>query len=141
MLKIDDEVFEENILCKWSLVPYLRYGRVFGLYNSNSLEGFSIFMKMWDNPEFVYLTEIAVAGESQGKGYGYYLLLKSLLHLKKEGLSIVGLTVNPNNSRARHIYCEKFGFKLAEFRKNEYGQGQDRLFLTLDLKNWTPRQC
>jgi [ribosomal protein S18]-alanine N-acetyltransferase len=96
---------------------------------------------MWDNPEFVYLTEIAVAGESQGKGYGYYLLLKSLLHLKKEGLSIVGLTVNPNNSRARHIYCEKFGFKLAEFRKNEYGQGQDRLFLTLDLKNWTPRQC
>jgi|GEM_PF-7003933 len=82
------------------------------------------------------MVEIAVEGESQGKGYGSYLLRQSLLCLKKDGLSIVALTVDPNNSRARYIYCDKFGFKFAEYRKNEYGPGRDRLFLRLDLENW-----
>jgi ribosomal-protein-alanine N-acetyltransferase len=94
-------------------------------------------MKAWDNPGLAYLVEIAVEGESQGKGYGCYLLLQSLLHLKENGLSNVGLTVDPNNSRARHIYCDKYGFEFVEYRKNEYGQGRDRLFLRLDLENWT----
>lgn len=94
-------------------------------------------MRAWDNPGLAYLVEMAVEGESQGKGYGYYLLLQSLHHLKKNGLSIVVLTVDPNNSRARHIYCDKFGFEFVEYRKNEYGQGRDRLFLRLELDNWT----
>lgn len=80
--------------------------------------------------------EIAIERESQGKGYGYHLLLQSLLHLKKKGLSIVVLTVDPNNSRALHIYCDKFGFEFVEYRENEYGQGCDRMFLKLDLENW-----
>lgn len=140
MLKIDYGAFKENLLCTWSLVPYIRYGHAFGLFDCNFLKGFAIFMRGWDTSGFAYLVEIAVEGESQGKGYGCYLLLKSLIHLKKNGLSTVGLTVDPKNSRARHIYCDKFGFELAEFRKNEYGQGHDRLFLKLDLKNWTPNQ-
>lgn len=82
------------------------------------------------------MVEIAVERESQGKGYGSYLLLQSLLHLKKDGISTVTLTVDPNNLRARHLYCEKFGFEFAEYRKDEYGQGRDRLFLKLDLENW-----
>lgn len=138
MLEIDYDAFDENLLSNWSLVPYLRYGHAFGLFACNSLKGFAIFMKEWDNPRFAYLLEIAVEKESQEKGYGCYLLLQSLIHLKKNGLSIVFLTVDPNNLRARHIYCDKFGFKCAEYRKNEYGQGRDRLFLQLNLDNWIP---
>jgi len=136
MLKIDYEAFNENLLSNWSLVPYIRYGHVFGLFACNTLKGFAIFVRDWENPKLAYLVEIAIERESQGKGYGYYLLLQSLLHLKKNGLSNVVLTVDPNNSRARHIYCDKFGFEFVEYQKNEYGQGRDRMFLRLDLKNW-----
>ncbi len=82
------------------------------------------------------MVEIAVEGDCQGKGYGSYLLLQALLHLKKSGISIVTLTVDPNNLRARHLYCDKFGFEFVEYRKDEYGRGRDRLFLKLDLENW-----
>ena len=82
------------------------------------------------------MVDIAVEGESQGKGYGSHLLSRSLLHLKKDGISTVTLTIDPSNSKTRHIYCEKFGFELVEYGENEYGQGRDRLFLKLDLENW-----
>ncbi|WP_255680695.1 N-acetyltransferase [Methanosarcina sp. DH2] len=119
------------------MVPFIRFGHVFGLFTCNSLKGFAIFMRAWDNPEIAYLVEIAIEGESQGKGHGYHLMLQSLLHLKNDGISTVVLTVDPDNSRARHIYCDKFGFEFIEYRKNEYGQGRDRLFLRLDLEKWT----
>ena len=94
-------------------------------------------MRAWDNPGIAYLVEIAIEGESQGKGHRYHLMLQSLLHLKNDGISTIVLTVDPDNSRARHIYCNKFGFEFVEYRKNEYGQGRDRLFLRLDLEKWT----
>jgi [ribosomal protein S18]-alanine N-acetyltransferase len=120
-------------------VPYIRYGHVFGLFSCNYLKGFVIFIKEWDDPKLAYLVEIAIEGECQGKGYGCYLLSESLLQLQKNGFSNVALTVDPGNLRARHIYCDKFGFEFVEFRKNEYGKGRDRLFLRLDLENWIPK--
>ena len=138
ILKIELGAFKESILNNWSIVPYIRFGCALGLFANDSLKGFVIFMRAWDNPEFAYLVEIAIEKESQGKGYGYYLLLQALLYLKKNGFSTVALTVDPDNSRARHMYCNKFGFKFVEYRKNEYGQGRNRLFLSLDLENWTP---
>ncbi len=101
------------------------------------MKGFVIFMRAWDDPKLAYLVEIAIEGEIQGNGYGCYLLVQSMIYLKNNGASVVALTVDPNNLRARHIYCDKFGFEFVEFRKNEYGQGLDRLFLRLDLENWT----
>lgn len=95
-------------------------------------------MRAWDNPGCAYLVEIAVEEKSQGKGNGYHLLLQALIHLKKKGFSSIALTVDPNNSRARYMYCDKFGFEFVEYRKNEYGQGRDRLFLKLNLENWNP---
>ena len=137
IFKIDCDAFNGNLLSNWSLVPFIRFGQVFGLFDRSSLKGFAIFMRSWDNPRLAYMAEIAIEKESQGKGYGHYLLSQSLLHLKKSGISIVTLTVDPNNSLARHIYCDKFGFKFVEYRKNEYGQGRDRLFLRLDMEDLT----
>jgi ribosomal-protein-alanine N-acetyltransferase len=135
--KIEYEAFNENILNNWSIVPYIRYGCALGLFTRSSLKGLVIFMRAWDDPKLAYLVEIAMGRESQGKGYGYYLLSQSLLHLKKNGFSTVALTVDPDNLRARHIYCEKLGFEFVEYRKNEYGQGRNRLFLKLDLEKWS----
>jgi ribosomal-protein-alanine N-acetyltransferase len=136
IIKIDYDAFNETFLTNCSLVPYIRYGYVLGLFFCNSLKGFIIFMKTWDNPKNAYLVEIAIKKECQEKGYGCYLLSESLLQLQKEGLSNIYLTVDPCKLKARHIYCDKFGFEFVEYRKNEYGQGRDRLFLRLDLENW-----
>jgi len=100
------------------------------------LKGFAIFLKSWDNSRLAYLVEIAFEKESQRKGFGSYLLSKSLLYLNKEGISIIVLHVDPNNLPGLHFYYEKFGFEFVEYRKNEYGQGRDRLFLKLDIDNW-----
>jgi len=123
-----------NLFNKFAVVPYLRYGKVFALFIQQKLIGFAFFIKIWDNPKSAYLAEIAIKKESQGKGCGSYLLFKALSHLKKNGISAVSLVVDPNNSRAKHIYLEKFCFELKEYRKNEYGKGYDRLFLTLNLE-------
>ncbi len=137
ILKIDSEVFIGNLLSNWVLVTFIRYGHVFGLFVCDSLKGFIIFLRSWDNPRLAYLVEIAIERNSQGKGYGSYLLLQSLFDLQKRGFSTVVLTVDPNNIQAQHIYCDKFGFEFVEYLKNEYEKGQDRLFLRLDLEKWT----
>jgi ribosomal-protein-alanine N-acetyltransferase len=138
ILEIEYSAFGDNALNNWSLTPYLRYGCAFGLFVFDSMKGFVIFIKTWDNPKFAYLIEFAIERDDQGKGNGSYLLLQSLLHLKKKGLCSVGLTVDLNNSTARHIYCDKFGFKIIELRQDEYGKGLKRFFLKLDLENWNP---
>jgi [ribosomal protein S18]-alanine N-acetyltransferase len=138
ILDIDHSTFDENLLNEWQLVTYIRFGRVFCLYEIDSLKGFAIFMRDWDDPKSAYLVKIAIDNENQGKGYGCYLLLKSLLSLKEDKFTEIHLTCDPKNEKARHIYCDKFGFELVEFRKNEYGEGHDRLVLRLDLDNWTP---
>jgi len=138
IFEIELSAFGDNLLNNWSLTPYLRHGCVFGLFICDSMKGFIIFIKSWDNPRFAYLAELAIERDSQGKGNGSYLLLQSLLHLKKNGLSSIGITVDPNNSHARHIYCDKFGFEIIEHRQDEYGKGRDRLYLKLDLENWDP---
>lgn len=138
IFEIERSAFGNNLLNDWSLTPYLRYGCVFGLYICDSMKGFVIFIKSWDNPRFAYLAELAIEKDSQGKGNGSCLLLQSLLNLKKNGLSSIGITVAPDNSQARYIYCDKFGFEIVEYRHEEYGKERDRLFLKLDLENWNP---
>lgn len=141
IFKIEDETFgkESNNLSMniWSLLTFIRYGKIFGFYNSGTLKGYAIYIKSWDDPTFVYLAKIAVDSECQGNGYGSILLTRSLNILKKSGIARIGLTVDPNNPRNIHLYCDKFGFHTTEFRKNEYGKGYDRLFMELDLKNWS----
>jgi alanine racemase len=136
ILNIDQDAFGENLLNYWSLVPYFQIGHIFGLFVNNSLKGFAIFTKMWDNPKRVYLVEIGVNKESQGNGYGSYLLLNSILYLKDNGISTVCLTVDPDPKKPNLYFYTKFGFKKVEERKDEYGHGLDRFFLELDLATW-----
>jgi [ribosomal protein S18]-alanine N-acetyltransferase len=116
-------------------VTYIRHGCVFGLFSEDSLKGFTIFIKSWEDPQCAYLAEMAIERKSQGKGCGSYLLLKSLLYLKKNEINNIVLTVDPENLQALHVYRDKLGFKCEEYRENEYGQGRDRLFLKLNLEN------
>jgi [ribosomal protein S18]-alanine N-acetyltransferase len=136
LFKIDQDAFHENSLNIWALMTYIQYGRIFGLFADGCFKGFIIFMRSWDDSRLAYLKKIAVDEESRNKGYGSYLLSKSLGLIKKDGISSVVLTVDPNNSAGMHVYQEKFGFQPVEFRKNEYGPGRDRWYMRLDLENF-----
>jgi len=133
ILKIDQNACNEVSFNVWSSSPYLRFGKVFGLFFKNSLKGFAIYIKSWDDPQLAYLIEIAIQKEHQRNGFGSHLLSNSFLILKKEGITSIVLHVDPNNEPALHFYYDKFSFKFVEFRKNEFGEGRDRLFLKLDL--------
>jgi [ribosomal protein S18]-alanine N-acetyltransferase len=121
-------------------MTYIQYGRIFGLFVDGSLKGFIIFMRSWDDYGLAYLKKIAIDEGGRNKGYGSYLLSKSLGLIKKDGVSTVVLTVDPKNSAGVHVYQEKFGFRLVEYRKNEYGPGRDRWFMRLDLENWVENE-
>ncbi len=131
---ISHSAFGDKLLNIWSVTSYLRHGHVLGVFLNDSMKGFVILIKEWNDPSHVYIAEMAIEKESQGKGYGSCLLLSALSYLRTIDISLVSLTVDPNNSRALHVYRDKCGFEFVEYRRNEYGEGRDRLYMRLDLR-------
>lgn len=136
ILEVERDSFLETLQNRWSVPYHIRHGRVFGLFVDEVLKGFTIFIRSWDDPGTAYLVQIAVQKDYQGNGGGTYLLQESLKTLIEEGITSVTLTVDPRNTRALHIYMEKMGFRIAEYRQDEYGEGTDRYYLRLDLGGW-----
>jgi [ribosomal protein S18]-alanine N-acetyltransferase len=137
LLRIDHEAFNDVVLNNWTLPAYLRNGRAFGLFVDEVLSGYAIYLRDWNDPGLAYLAEFAIDRAHQGKGYAAPLLSGSLSYLKRDKISSVGLNVDPKNSRALHVYQDKFGFRFVEHCPDEYGPGRDRSYLKLDLDKWT----
>ena len=66
----------------------------------------------------LYLAEVAISKNKQGKGYGKHLLNKTIEIAKKEGFKRVILDVELDNTKAREVY-EKFGFKIFNKRTDK----------------------
>ena len=137
ILMVERDAFMETLQNRWSVPYHIRHGRVYGLFVDGVMKGFTIFLRSWDDPGIAYLVQIAVQKDYQGNGGGTYLLQESLRSLIREGITAVTLTVDPRNARALHIYTEKMGFRIAEYRQDEYGEGTDRYYLRLDLRDWS----
>jgi len=137
LAKIEREAFGIGGMNEWMIVPLIRHGKVYALFYGDEIIGGAYFMRDWDFPEKVYLLSIAVAAAHQGKGMGTFLLKEALGLLKKEGIEKVELTVDPRNIGAVSIYHDKLGFTTKMQRKNEYGEGEDRLVMELDLASFT----
>jgi len=136
ILRVERDAFTETLQSRWSVPYHMRHGRVYGLFVDEVLKGFTIFLRSWDDPCIAYLVQIAVQKDYQGNGGGPFLLQESLMSLIKEGITSVTLTVDPRNARALHIYMEKMGFQIADYRHDEYGEWTDRYYLKLDLRGW-----
>ena len=66
-------------------------------------------------------------------GFGTEFMQEIVNFLKQEGIEKIVLHVSPLNDIAVHLSQDKFGFTEIEFRKYEYGIGEDRLFLELKI--------
>jgi ribosomal-protein-alanine N-acetyltransferase len=136
LIIVDNEAFKENMINIYTAKTFIQYGKVFGLFEGNRLFGFTIFMRSWSDPNLAYLKKMAIASNHRGKGYGKRLLSQSLQEIKNDHISRVVLTVNPNNPPALQLYQKIFHFKVLEKRIKEYGEGQDRLFLELNIDSF-----
>lgn len=131
VVELEQEAFGEGGLNEWHLVPIIRHGRVFIIKNDESVVGCVQYMLDWNSPQRAYMIGASVAKETRGKGIGTELLVKSITTLFAENICEVELTVAADNFGAVKVYREKLGFKVIDFRKNEYGQGHDRLVMLL----------
>lgn len=131
-IAIEQAAFAEGGMNHWFLVPFIRHGQVFVLVKDNRVVAVAEYMRDFNDLKLAYLFGFAVAEAYRGQGLGTHLLTKSHEHLKTQGFSKISLTVKPNNQVGLRLY-EQFGFVKEAFYPNEYGEGEDRLLLTLHL--------
>ncbi|NPV90549.1 MAG: GNAT family N-acetyltransferase [Firmicutes bacterium] len=129
IVQLENEAFGADGLTEWVLVPLVRHGRVYCLTIGNRLVGAAQYLRDWDNPELAYLVGIAVAKSHQGQGWGTELMKESMRSMSRDGIRELELTVAPDNRGAVEVYKRKLGFVEAGYRRNEYGEGRDRLVM------------
>lgn len=131
--EIDRQAFGDAGLDEWFIVPFFRHGMVLALRYQKEIVGSAVFLRDWDSQNQAYLFSVAIDSGYRGQGLGTRFLKECFSIIKKEGIRHVELTVDPSNHQAIKVYKEKLGFKTIEQRENEYGEGEDRLVMELDL--------
>jgi len=134
IVQIEKEAFGDNALGEYTVVPMLRYGKVFTAVDE---QGYAIacayFMRNMNDTAEAYLVSIAVLPRFRGKDVGTELLRYAFDFLAGYGITQVRLTVDPANFNALSVYREKLGFTVVESAKDEYGAGEDRLVMVKAL--------
>ena len=128
LIEVDSDAFGKPTFTPWTLEAIMRFGKVFVGYEGEEIVAVGEFIRDWNDPKNVYVVGLSVKTEKQNRGYGTLLLKSALERLKEEGFSSVVLHVSESNLRALHIY-KKLGFQNIGLRKNEYGDGEDRILM------------
>ncbi|NLK07886.1 MAG: GNAT family N-acetyltransferase [Firmicutes bacterium] len=135
LMAIEADAFGIGGMNEWFLPPFVRQGRVFVLWQKGIVDpvGVAECMRQWQNPQTAYLFGFAVRKDRRGEGLGTFFMQELILWLTKAGFERLELTVSPSNDTALHIYKKKLGFVKVRRYTDEYGPGEDRLLLGLDL--------
>lgn len=133
IVQLEAEAFGVDGLNEWTLVPLARHGRIYCLLLDGDLAGAAQYLRDWDNRGLAYLVGIAVFKRHRGRGLGTDLMKRTLLAMAEDGITEVELTVDPANLAALAVYQNNLGFRVSERRKNEYGEGRDRLVMRVTI--------
>lgn len=138
MIAFGQNIFGDLGMDEWGLVPQIRHGNVFVLKEENKrkLIGFAILMRDWEDTDRAYLFDYAIAEDMQGQGLGYHFLVSICRSLIEQDFKFLSLTVDVDNPPAIRLYQDKMGFEIAEYRKDEYGEGHDRYIMVLNLQKF-----
>ncbi len=129
---LEEEAFGRGGLNEWHLPFIGRHGRLFILKKDGEPIGLAELIKDWQEPETAFLIGFTIKKGERGKGRGYFFFKEIIKQISLE-IKTLYLTVSPKNLSALHLY-EKFGFTKEKFLKNEYGEGEDRWLLKLELQ-------
>ena len=136
LVQIETEAFGPGGLTVWNLEPLIRHGRVYIYRLDSEIVGLVHYMLDWDRPQMAYMVGVSISKESRGQGIGRKLLNESFEALSKENIEAVELTVDPANLAAVKLYEGKLGFLVTDFKHDEYGEGEGRLVMKLNLATY-----
>jgi len=131
--QIEKQAFGDAGLDEWNLVPLIRHGMVMAMKCGGKVIGGAQFIRDWRDSSRAYLVGIAVDSDYRGNGLGTRFLRACLDLLKAQDIRCAELTVDPANYGAVKVYEKKLFFRTVEKRKDEYGPGEDRLVMEIDL--------
>lgn len=131
--QFEQESYRVGGFDQWILPVFARYGRLLILEGEGEILGVAEILRSWQDAKKAYLTGFSIAPAERGKGLGKTFLTEIIKILKKDGLHSLQLTVSPRNKAALFLYKDRFGFKEVSFSKDEYGAGEDRFILELEI--------
>ncbi len=138
MVNFGLDIFGDLAIDEFALVPQIRHGNVFLLKERGKTQviGLANLMRVWDEDDKVYLSDLAIRDEYTGYGLGYEFMKIIGENLVDQGFNTMGLTVDSTNDQALFLYEDKLGFEKIEFKKDEYVEGFDRYYMEWDMKEF-----
>lgn len=133
LTEIEEEVFGDGGLNRWTFPVFIRHGAVYILRCDGGICGIADLMRDWADPKLAFIVNFVIAKDNRGKGYGAIFLRSLIDNLREDGIGKVQLTVAPDNAAAIYLYS-KVGFKQITELSNEYGAAVDRLLYELELE-------
>lgn len=106
------------------------YARYFCLELNGTIIG---YMGLWLILDEGHITNVAIAPDYRGQGWGEYLMRYVMSAMKKEGMVRMTLEVRVTNNIAQALY-RRLGFVTAGIRKGYYADnGDDALIMWAEL--------
>jgi len=141
MVEFGLDIFGDLGMDQWGLVPQIRHGNVYILTEEgkHQVVGLAILMRYWEDFYKAYLFDYAISEDYQSMGLGFEFLKIIAEDLLDQGFDKMSLTVDVENEPAIRLYRDKIGFKSILYSKNEYGKGEDRFTMELDLAGFLER--
>ena len=127
----EEQIFGDGGIGRWTIMPFIRYGRVYILLEDEEIVSAAEIMRTFDTKD-AYIYGFFTKEKFSRKGYGSVLLNFIINEMEKSGIEAVTLTVDPENEKAVNLYL-KHGFEKAELLTEEYGENEDRLYMRLEL--------
>lgn len=109
----------------------LEGGLVYGLFYKNQMVAFFI-VEFKDEGKSAYVGDLVIHHEYRDKGLAKHILQRIDEIAKEHKCDQCTLTVDPFNGRGVYSYL-RHGYKITEFRANEYGPNSDRFFMLKPL--------
>lgn len=132
IIALEQEAFGVGGMNEWFLPPFIRHGRVFIALHHGTVVAVAEYMRDFRDVQHAYLFGLVVHPAYRRRGIAKQLLSYAHEQLRSTGITSISLTVAPNNHPAVALY-EQMGFQVVDFLPNEYGSGNDRQMLYLEL--------
>ncbi len=133
-INIDLNTYSEPTITRVSTGSMMRHGRLFLLEADGLIIGTCQCMRTWGNPSEVALVNQAIRSGWRGFGLGSWFLDQVLHILRQHGFRSVVVHVDCDNTRARHLYENKFDFVAVGDCELEYGPGKGLMMMRLVLE-------
>ncbi|MDF2569232.1 MAG: mshD [Sporomusa sp.] len=135
LVQLEADAFGSGGMNEWHLVPLIRHGHVYITRKNEEIIGSVQYFLDWGTPKKAYMMGVSIAKDHRGMGLGTQFIKETFTDLIREGIEEVELTVDPDNLAAIRVYETKLDFEVTDFRRNEYGEGEDRLVMKTSLIN------